>query len=88
MNNGLLVEKKCFDDSVTDKISIEQLIEDVEMLMWEQGVFGFKITEDFKRGKCIYLVRDLQIEIEEDIIIRRVIIETVVIVPLILLLKI
>ena len=49
------------------QISIEQLAEDIEMLMLDQGVEGFKITEQFvvNRRKS-YIVRGLHMGIEND----------------------
>jgi hypothetical protein len=49
------------------QISIEQLVEDVEMLMLDQGVEGFKITEQFEiNGRKSYIVRGLHMGIEND----------------------
>lgn len=52
------------------RISIEEMIDNVEFLKYTEGVEIFKITESFlKRGKVSYLLRYLQIEQEEGIMI-------------------
>lgn len=51
----------------TEKISIEELAQDIELLIWERGVIGFKISENLNSGKSSYLLRDLHIEFEDDV---------------------
>jgi hypothetical protein len=49
------------------ELTIEELAEEVDMLIWEQGVNCFKVTEEFKKnGKRSYILHDLHIEIEND----------------------
>ncbi len=59
----------CNNEGITE-ITIEELAEDIEELIWNQGVNCFKITESIeKRDKCTYLLRDLHIEIEDEFVI-------------------
>lgn len=61
MENGLLEEKS--------EITIEELAEDIEMLIWQYGIEHFKITEHFpNRGKYSSLVRGLHVGIENDFV--------------------
>ena len=58
----------CNNEGITE-ITIEELAEDIEDLIWNQGVNCFKITESIeKRDKCTYLLRDLHIEIEDEFV--------------------
>lgn len=52
------------------RISLEELAESIELLKYETGMEIFKITESsIKRGKVTYLIRYLQIELEDGIVI-------------------
>lgn len=51
---------------ITDLITIEELAEDIDNLVWEQGVTCFKVTECNTRRDYSYLVRGLHVEIEDD----------------------
>ena len=55
--------------SDVQEISIEEMAEDIEDLVWCQGVELFKVTENFlKNGKRTYVVRGLHMETEEDVV--------------------
>jgi len=58
MNNG-----------VHDLITLEELADDIDMLIWQKGITFFKVTEDFKNNEGrTYLVRGLNVGIEEEVV--------------------
>lgn len=57
------------DQGVIEEITIEEFVEDIQIGNYDLGSEYLKITEIFKkRGKCVYIVRDLTIELEQDFI--------------------
>lgn len=57
------------NQGVIEEITIEELAEDIEMGIYELGIEYFKVTEKFnKRGKCVYIVRGLHIDYEQEYI--------------------
>ncbi len=54
----------CSYESKSELISVEQLIEDVYILSWEEGVEKFEIVETFKDKTHYYIVCGLNVEYE------------------------
>ncbi len=53
---------------VIEKITLEELSEEIDMLLFELGIADYKITENFcNNGKRTYLISGLHIEIEGEI---------------------
>lgn len=50
------------------EISLEEMAEDIDDLVWRKGVECFKVTESFVNKKQIYIVRGLHMDIDEGIV--------------------
>lgn len=65
MNGGLLGK----ESSIVNEITIEELVDYIELLIWEKGIEYFKVTESFnKQGAITYIVMGLHMEIEDTIV--------------------
>lgn len=52
------------------RLTINELVESIDMEVHNNGATLFKITESFpKKGRCIYLVREVEVEEEDGIIL-------------------
>lgn len=50
-------------------LTVEELIEEIELLQWEKGIEVFKITEETNGVKRTYLLRNLKLEHEDGILV-------------------
>lgn len=50
-------------------ITIEEFVEELELLKWERGIENFSITESSKNETKNFEVENLQIEVEGDVVV-------------------